>query len=994
MRRYAGTGKRFLAFMTAVCLAGNSGIAVQGASTTEEMSEREKRNAALSMEAAMQGMVLLENEDGALPLVSEGSLALFGGGAVRTAKGGTGSGDVNQRYAVSIWEGFKNSRFEITTSDWLNGYEEMCERKKAEFDGGFGMPFYVEEPELTDEEVEEARRDGETKTAIYVITRNSGEGADRVGETGDYYLTSAEERNLQKLASSFEKTIVLLNVGGVIDTQFFDEIEGLDAMLLMSQAGMEGGNAVVKVLAGEECPSGKLTDTWPQDYMDYPSAQSFGANDKEVDQEDYTEGIYVGYRYFDTFGITPSYPFGYGLSYTDFSIEVETVTAGPKEITVTALVTNTGDTYAGKEVVEVYFSAPDGVLEKPYQELAAYTKTKTLEPGESQSVTLRFSTADMASYSTEQAAYLLEEGDYVLRVGNSSRNTEVAAVLHLDETVVTEQLSNQMEPVQEINMLSRKGVDSYTYETEAQEIAEALQLELDAGGIETVNHASSYEAEKVTAYVSDTTQTQYLAENLPYVPENPYHGIYEEEIVQLEGDFSESTLIDVYNGTVTLEEFVSGLTVSEMADLVIGGSKLPNASGQSAGAQSANVAEVSVETIAKAQENSVQGAAGETAGIYIESKKIPNIILADGPAGLRLTRDYEAEDGREYYQFCTAWPIGTLLASTWDTDLMEQVGAAMGEELTEYGVTMLLAPGMNIHRNALCGRNFEYYSEDPYLSGTMGGAETQGLQSVPGIGACIKHFAVNNQEVNRTAVNNNVDERTLREIYLKGFEIAVKMSQPMGVMSSYNQNNGVPAGDDYDLLTNILRGEWGFEGLVMTDWGGGQSTPSVSLHAGNDLIMPGNSVEDITVRGFSDEEPEFGTDGTYPEVTIEQGWYWLAGYRMHTAWGEFTPDASGDETITKTVKTAVYESAQRDVVNEKGEVVTKKVSELLADLGGSALAQDNGDGTTTIVYHGTYQKNNITLGDLQKSVINILRVVMKSNQFAKLLDSETEQIRQ
>lgn len=985
MRRYAGTGRRFLALMMTVCLAGNSGMAVQGASTSEEMSEREKRNAALSMEAAMQGMVLLENEDGALPIVSEESLALFGGGAVRTAKGGTGSGDVNQRYAVSIWEGFKNVGFQITTSDWLNGYEEMCERKKAEFDGGFGMPFYVEEPELTDEDVEEARLDGETKTAVYVITRTSGEGADRAGEAGDYYLTDAEERNLQKLASSFEKTIVLLNVGGVIDTGFFDEIDGLDAMLLMSQAGMEGGNAVAKVLAGEECPSGKLTDTWPQDYSDYPSADSFGANDKAVDQENYTEGIYVGYRYFDTFGITPSYPFGYGLSYTDFSIEPEEATAGPEEITVTALVTNTGDTYAGKEVVQVYFSAPEGLLEKPYQELAAYTKTGTLKPGESERVTLHFPTADMASYSVEHAAYLLEKGDYILRIGNSSRNTKAAAVIHLDETVVTEQLSNQMEPVQEAELLSREGVSPYTYEEEEQEIAEAWELVLDAGKIETVNHASVYEDEKVTAYVSDTTQTQYLAENLPYVLENPYHGAYEEEVVYLEGDFSKSTLIDVYNGEVSLEEFVSGLTVSEMADLVIGGSKLPNASGQSAGAQSDNLAEVSSEAIAKAQENSVQGAAGETAGLYIESKKIPNIILADGPAGLRLTRDYEAEDGREYYQFCTAWPIGTLLASTWDTELMEQVGAAMGEELSEYGVTMLLAPGMNIHRNALCGRNFEYYSEDPYLSGTMGGAETQGLQSVPGIGACIKHFAVNSQEVNRTAVNNNVDERTLREIYLKGFEIAVKMSQPMGVMSSYNQNNGVPAGDDYDLLTNILRGEWGFEGLVMTDWGGGQSTPSVSLHAGNDLIMPGNSVEDITVRGFSDEEPEFGADGIYPEVTIEQGWYWLAGYRMNTDWGEFTPDTSGDETITRTVKTAVYEKAQRDVVNENGEVITKKVSELLADLGGSALAQDNGDGTTTITYRGTYRKNNITLGDLQKSVMNILRVVMKSGQFEELL---------
>ena len=432
-----------------------------------------------------------------------------------------------------------------------------------------------------------------------------------------------------------------------------------------------------------------------------------------------------------------------------------------------------------------------------------------------------------------------------------------------------------------------------------------------------------------------------------------------------------------------MEEFVSGLTVSQMADIVIGGNKLPSASGQSAGAASANVDDVSDGTMIGAQANSVQGAAGETAGIYIESKKIPNIVLADGPAGLRITQEYEGEDGQEYYQFCTAWPIGTLLAQTWDPDVVKEVGTAFGEELKEYGVTVLLAPGMNIHKNALCGRNFEYYSEDPYVTGTIAIAETEGVQSNPGIGVCIKHFAANNQEDNRNAVNNTISERAFREIYLKGFEMAVKGAQPMSIMSSYNLNNSVPAADDYDLLTDITRGEWGFDGMIMTDWGGGQSTPSISMHAGNDLIMPGNSVEDITIRGFSDEEPTFGEDDIYPEVTVAESW---GGLRATTQWGEFVLDAAGDVTIEKTVDTSAYEEAVRDNVNADGEQESVKVSDLISNLGDAVTVTDNGDGTTTIVYTGSYKENNITLGDLQKSTINILNLVMQSNQFADLFD--------
>ncbi|MDY3767781.1 MAG: glycoside hydrolase family 3 C-terminal domain-containing protein, partial [Lachnospiraceae bacterium] len=835
-----------------------------GAVTTDEVSERETRNAELSMTAATQGMVLLENKENTLPIASTGNIALFGGGAYGTIKGGTGSGDVNQRDVVNVVDGLKNAGYNITSEAWINEYKEAYEIAVTQVTGMFGK-VEISDQEITDEQLEAAKAD--TDTAIYVIARNSGEGADRTATEGDYYLTQIEKDNIQKLADNFEKCIVILNVGGVIDTAFVDEIEGIDAVLLMSQAGMRGGDALVKVLDGEVTPSGKLTDTWPKRYEDYPSAETFGSNDGNVVQEDYTDGIYVGYRYFDTFGVEPAYEFGYGLSYTSFDIAVDSVTADQDTVTVTATVTNTGDTYSGKEVVEVYFSAPDGELEKPYQELAAYAKTDDLAPGQSQTLTITYKTTEMSSYSEERAAYILEAGDYIVRVGNSSRNTAVAGIINLDETVVTEQLSHQMEADKEMAELSKEGATPYTYDTEAEEIAAAAVIELKAADIPTVDNASPYDDETVTAYVSDTTETEYLAENLPYAPESKYNGAYSEEVVTLEGDFSGATLKDVYDGKITMEEFVSGLTVSQMADIVIGGNKLPNASGQSAGAASENAMDLDDGTMIGAQANAVSGAAGETAGIYIESKKIPNIVLADGPAGLRLTQQEEV-DGTTYYQFCTAWPIGTMLAQTWDTDVIEEVGAAIGEEMKEFGITLWLAPGMNIHRNPLCGRNFEYFSEDPYVTGTVAIAETTGIQSNPGVGVTLKHYAGNNQEDNRNAVNNTINERTLREIYLKGFEMAVKGAQPMAIMTSYNLNNGVPAADDYDLCTDLPRGEWGFDGLIMTDWGGGQSTPSISMHAGNDLIMPGSSVEDITVRGLSDEEPVFAEDDIYPTVTV------------------------------------------------------------------------------------------------------------------------------
>lgn len=820
--------KNKLAKLTAVTLAASMviGSSVTGmAASTNQTSEREVRNAQLSKEAAEEGMVLLENENQALPLAQGSKAALFGTGSYGTIKGGTGSGDVYNRYTISVYDAL-TSTYNISNMAWWGEYLKTFEEKKAQAaeekkdndyvkytQGRFGGAdsFLAIDQALTQSDMDKAKAGGVT-TAFYTVSRVSGEGADRTIGKGDYELSEVEYNNIKLIAKNFDKCVVLLNVGGVVDTKFFSEIEGVDGLVLMSQAGMEGGNALADILTGKTTPSGKLTDTWAKNYSDYPAATTIGDNDGDNKQEDYKEGIYVGYRYFDTFNITPAYEFGYGKSYTNFDVEPLTVAADENNVSVTVNVTNTGDTYSGKEVVEVYFSAPDGSIEKPYQELAGFAKTDNLAPGESQKLTVTYKTTEMSSYDEAKAAYVMEDGDYIVRVGDSSRNTKVAGVLTLDKDVVTEQLSNQLTLDKNWKDLSKTGKTPYSYKDEAAQIKAAARIALPSAKIKTENNASKIDEKKVTTYLTADAAKDYKAA--------------ENEVVETVDAVPANTkLIDVYDGKVSMESFVASLDDTQLANLANGISGA-STSGDTWGADA----------------NSVTGAAGETSQLYFNSLGIPNTVEADGPAGIRVTAETTDKDGNAVYNYCTAFPIGTLLAQTWNTDLVNRVGKAIGEEMVEIGVTLWLAPGMNIHRDPLCGRNFEYYSEDPALTGYVGSAITAGVQSNKGVGVTIKHYITNNQETNRSAVNTSVSERTLREIYLKGFEMVVKSAQPMAIMSSYNKVNGTYACENFDLLTSVPRGEWGFDGMVMTDWGAGnRAGVDTMMHAGNDLVMPGRT---------------------------------------------------------------------------------------------------------------------------------------------------------
>ncbi|MBR7175286.1 MAG: glycoside hydrolase family 3 C-terminal domain-containing protein [Clostridia bacterium] len=775
----------------------------------QEVSPREEMIRRISREAAAEGMVLLENR-GVLPLKAGTRLGLFGRGARYTIKGGTGSGDVNSRNTISVWEGLKNAGFEIVNEDYLERYDRLFQKSLKEWETEVyraagpnrdAHAFYIAHAATMPALPEIQITAGDTAGAdvlIYVISRISGEFADRHAEKGDYALSDRESAELETLGAMGKPVIVLLNVGGIIDLSFQEKIR-TDAILLMSQAGSEGGNAVADVLSGKVNPSGKLTDTWARRYEDYPSSATFAHRNGNLIEEAYTEGIYVGYRYFDSFGVRPRYPFGYGLSYTRFTSAPVRAALEGTTVTVQVQVRNTGD-ISGKQVIQAYAACPDGALQTEAKRLVAFGKTKLLQPGEAEELALRFELDALTVWHEGHAAWMLQAGIYCILTGEDAEHVCPAVQLQLTETIETEKLSNICELQEALK------------EIRPEKPAQAWK-EFPAGTLD----------------ITDAAKALAAGRNQSAAP-----AAIPDEIRQ------------------QAEAIAARMSLRDKACLVVG-------------ARSALAGE-----IVGTQAHSVPGAAGET--VTFTEYGIPGMVLADGPAGLRLNpryginpetgKIYEPKDrfemleirffGKEFlhegeevrFQFATAIPIGTLLAQSYDTGLVERVGEAIAEEMKAFGVTVWLAPGMNIHRNPLCGRNFEYYSEDPVLSGKMAAAITRGVQKTPGIGVSIKHFAANNQEENRMHVNELISERALREIYLKGFEIAVKTSNPLTIMTSYNRINGVHSANNYDLCTTAARKEWGFQGFIMTDWSttnGGGSSAAKCIMAGNDLVMPGTN---------------------------------------------------------------------------------------------------------------------------------------------------------
>lgn len=771
---------------------------------------------------------VLLRRDKSFPLGSPCTIAAFGNGVRKTIKGGTGSGEVNSRFFVNVEEGLEQAGFKVVTKSWLDAYDKVRSEAKKRFIATvkrearehhkmavfYCMGMAMAEPE---HEIPLVTDDNQkADAAVFVLARDSGEGNDRRPIKGDVLLTDAERRDILKLSQTYEKFMLVLNTGGPVDLSGLESVKNI---LVLSQLGVETGSALADILLGRLNPSGKLATTWSA-WDDYCTQGTFG----DRNDTDYREGIYVGYRYFDSVGKTALFPFGFGLSYSSFRIDPQPVEMSGTKVSVRADVTNMGS-LAGKEVVQVYVSCPQGRLGKPYQDLAGFAKTPFLEGNRSETVEIGFDLKDIASYDEDQASFVLEKGDYIIRVGNSSTHTMPIAVINLDEDAT---VSRNRNIGGKPSFKDWRPEDSSDHEIPTY----VPVLSIRACDIET--KTVSYES----AYPID------------------------EQILKLSDE---------------------QLAIANVGGAFTGGSK-------------------ATEIIGNAS-SSVAGAAGESTP-RLASLDFRTMAMADGPAGLRLKPEFyrdskgvahavgssHSESFMEFLpaivkwamnraggkrkapkgctvenQWCTAIPIGTAIAQSWNTDFARLCGDIVGTEMEMFHVQLWLAPALNIDRSILCGRNFEYFSEDPLISGKMAAALTQGVQSHPGCGTTIKHYATNNQETNRYGCSSNVSERALREIYLKGFGIAVRESQPKAVMSSYNLLNGKHTAESRDLIEYVLRREFGFEGIVMTDWwiANGLMNSKDDLHptvqakltasAGSDIFMPGRKIDyESMLEGLKD----------------------------------------------------------------------------------------------------------------------------------------------
>jgi len=706
----------------------------------------------LSRRAAADGAVLLKNNNALLPFAKDTKVAIFGKAQIDYVKGGGGSGNTVVSYVRNIYQGLKEKPKHIQVFDPLSYYYQHYVDEQYALGGKNGM---LEEAAIPKELLEQAK--AFTDTAIITICRYSTETEDRKNDGTDsyYYLSESEKQMVQTVTQHFANVVVLLNVGAMIDTSWFAHNDAISSAIMLWQGGMEGGLAAADLLTGEVNPSGRLVDSCAASFDDYPSSEGFH---ESTDYVKYTEDIFVGYRYFETVPGKAErivYPFGYGLSYTTFSVTDADVYQNGKKIYVTFTVTNTGSR-AGREVVQLYYGAPTGKLAKPAKELCGFVKTSLLAPGESEELTISLSIRDMASFDdcglVARSCFVMEAGTYRFYLGTNVRDAaQLEYTYALPQTVITQQLHSYCAP-------------------------EKLDKRMLADG--------SYETLECKPVTRVQFPCEYTFAEAP-VREKPYN------------------LLAVAKGKISLDTFIAQLSDEELCHLVSGqpGFGISSTSGMG----------------------------------HMLQYEIPLFMTADGPAGLRSRTSSKIP--------ATAFPVATALACTWDLNLMERIGKAGALEVKENNICMWLTPALNIHRSPLCGRNFEYFSEDPFLTGKMAAAKVKGIQS-QNIVACPKHFAANNKETNRRYCDSIVSERALREIYLKGFEICAKEAHPKMIMTAYNPINGIHASENAELLGGILRQEWGFDGMVTTDWVN-EKDHIKEIKAGNDIKMPRGEQEKL-----------------------------------------------------------------------------------------------------------------------------------------------------
>ena len=735
--------------------------------------------AAQARAMAADGIVLLKNEDKTLPITGQTRVAVFGRSAVNYFTVGYGSGgDVVSPYRRNLMEGLLEHGVKVD-GILASQYETWCSRPRNVPDEGYWAHWPMSNPEMPLKAEDVAAAALRCDMALVVIGRAAGESRENVLKPGSYYLTDREKAMLDVVATYFHRVCLVMDCGNVIDMSWMRDYENkLTAIVYAWQGGMESGTALADVLTGAVNPSGKLTDTIAVKYEDYPSSQSFGAMAFNA----YTEDIYVGYRYFETFAPDRVlYPFGFGLSYTRFRLSSQAAVSG-NQVTVNTTVENVGDE-AGREVVQVYVDLPCGTLGNPKRVLAGFKKTGLLQPGQQQVVDVSFDLASLASFDDtgctgHRDAFVLEAGNYCVQAGTSIRDVKAVVCI----------VKQGLEVVRQLH--------------------ECNAVRPEHGFCRMVNKGGALDMEMVP-----TANRNLKQDILAHLPQ------------ELTPGQTEFTFEDVKARRCTPEEFVAQLSDQELDDITHGFGLMNDPSGPA-------------------------GNAGSLGGVTEALKKrgIPTVITTDGPSGIRIRRT------------CSLLPCGTCLASTFDPEGVEALYRLLGREMVLQGTQVLLGPGMNIHRNPLCGRNFEYYSEDPLLTGKIAAAMVRGIQS-QGVSACPKHFACNNQETNRNKCDSRLSQRAQREIYLKGFEIAVKESDPWCLMTSYNLVNGVWSHYHYELVTDILHDEWGYRGLTITDWwmqpGAAPEFPAITndacrIRAQVDVLMPGEIQERTLVASLAD----------------------------------------------------------------------------------------------------------------------------------------------
>ena len=719
---------------------------------------------------ACEGTVLLRN-DNVLPLGDGESVAVFGRTQYDYMYVGYGSGgDVIKPYTVNVIEGLDNNNVSYD-KNLASIYKEWCEKNPPDHGFWGHWPHYYIEMPIDDALIKAAAE--KSGCGIVIISRSAGEDRENSLSEGSYLLTPDEKSLISRVSSAFKKTVVILNVGSTIDMKWEkDALKGDSAILLSWQGGMESGNAIAEMLIGKSEPSGRLPDTIANDYSDYPSADNFANKDFTT----YTEDIYVGYRYFETFNKEAVvYPFGFGLGYASFERKFVSGTASHNTITFTVKTKNTHSTNSGKDVIQIYAECPQGKLGKPARVLCAYAKTTSLAPNGEEEVTISFPTSIFASYDDAgrtafPSSYVLEKGEYKFYIGANVRDAAYCWSYDIAEDTLVEKLKEVSKPLHSFK-----------------------RLVPSANGN---GYSKSYE----DVAISTDDMKKIITHNLPRD-----FGFTGDKGIKLS---------DVKDGKASLEDFIAQLSTTELEAISRGDYVMNSPLGNS-------------------------GNAGCMGGVLpsLRDKGIAPLTTTDGPSGIRISA------------CCSLLPIGSLISSMWNDNLATESYALIGKEMKIKGSDILLAPGLNIHRNPLCGRNFEYYSEDPVLTGKTAAAVVRGIQSSGGA-ACPKHFACNNQETNRSKSDSRLSERALREIYLKGFEICVKEAEPLTIMTSYNKINGVWGHYNYNLCTRILRQEWGFKGLVMTDWWMQSSKspefPNLAdnayrVRAGVDVLMPGGN---------------------------------------------------------------------------------------------------------------------------------------------------------